>query len=197
MTLEENQKICLGLIEEYSPKNPLLTDDEDIQTRLNLLYAPSYEELAEKHKIVKSRQYNAIPENEEMYTPFSLPTDFYEIKSILALNNNNAPTDIEYYLLAKKIYIKCKSDSKCFLEYYAYPTVITEKTLKDFNLEIEQDVQMILPYAVASDILKVDPSADYIAFEKAYQRKLSELEMNKQNKEMVVTLERKYNLDFI
>ena len=47
MTLEENKKIALSLIEEYSPTNQMLTDDEDISTRLNLIYAPNYQELSQ------------------------------------------------------------------------------------------------------------------------------------------------------
>ena len=44
------------------------------------------------------------------------------------------------------------------------PTVIKEDTPDTFMLELDQDAQMILPYAIANDILKVDPSADYSAF---------------------------------
>ena len=53
MTLEENKKICLGLIEEYSPTNKLLTDDEDIQARLNLVYSPNYQFLSQKKKHIQ------------------------------------------------------------------------------------------------------------------------------------------------
>ena len=62
------------------------------------------------------------------------------------------------------------------MEYYAYPTIITEETDDDFELEIDQDVQLILPYAVANDILKVDPSSDYTAFYAEYKRKLENLD---------------------
>ena len=39
MTLGENKKIALALIEEYAPNNQYLTDDEDIRDRMNLIYA--------------------------------------------------------------------------------------------------------------------------------------------------------------
>ena len=55
MTLEENKKITLALIEEYSPTNVLLTDDEDISKRLNLVYAPNYQELSQNKKIIKTK----------------------------------------------------------------------------------------------------------------------------------------------
>ena len=50
MTLEENKKICLGLIEEYSPTNKFLTDDEDIKNRLNLVYAPNIKRCHKKRR---------------------------------------------------------------------------------------------------------------------------------------------------
>ena len=42
MTFGENKKIALGLIEEYSKTNSAFTDDEDIATRINLLYSTNY-----------------------------------------------------------------------------------------------------------------------------------------------------------
>ena len=55
MTLGENKKIALALIEEYSPNSSNLTDDSDIATRLNLLYSTNYQELAQTKKILKTK----------------------------------------------------------------------------------------------------------------------------------------------
>lgn len=179
MTLGENKKITLGLIEEYSPTNPLLTDDEDISTRLNFCYATNYQELSEKKRILKTKIIKEIALDEDLeegYTEYSLPSNMYQLKNVVALDENNNKANSDYYIVGKKkIYINNTSNFQYILEYYAYPTVITEETDDDFTLEIDQDVQMILPYMVASDILKTDPSADYTAFDRVYQRKLQEL----------------------
>ena len=53
-------------------------------------------------------------------------------------------------------------------------------------LELDQDAQMILPYAVANDILKVDPSADYSAFLSEYQRKKQNLDTRRELPSVVV-----------
>ena len=53
MTLNENKKITLALIEEYSPNNEYLTEDEDIANRLNLVYAPNYQEISQIKRILK------------------------------------------------------------------------------------------------------------------------------------------------
>lgn len=178
MTLDENKKITLALIEEYSPTNKILTDDEDIATRLNLVYAPNYQELSQNKKILKTKILKEITGNtEEGFEELSLPSNMYQFKKIIALDENNVEVEAVYSRLGKnKILISKESDARYILEYYAYPTIITEETEGDFSLEIEQDVQLILPYAVANDILKVDPSSDYTAFLAEYKRKLESLD---------------------
>lgn len=173
MTLEENKKITLALIEEYAPNNQYLTEDEDIRARLNLVYAPAYQELSQEKKILKVKTLKEIGEEGEGYEEFSLPSNMYQQKRVMAVDENNNQVTSDYYTLGKKIYINKASNYKYLLEYYVYPTAITEETSKDFTLEIDQDAQMILPYLVANDILKADPSSDYTAFFREYQRKLN------------------------
>ena len=116
----------------------------------------------------------------------SLPYDIYQFKRIVALDENNNEVQADYKLIGKKVYLNKKTDAKYILEYYAYPTVITEKTKDDFYLEIDQDAQMVLPYAVANDILKVDPSSDYTAFLAEYKRKLETLDTRRTMPSVVV-----------
>lgn len=181
MTLEENKKITLALIEEYSPTNVLLTDDEDISKRLNLVYAPNYQELSQNKKIIKTKVLKEIiGKTEEGYEEISLPSNMYQLRRVIALDKNNNEVEADYKTIGKKIYISKESDAKYILEYNASPTVINEKTDKDFVLEIDQDVQMFLPYAVANDILKVDPSSDYTAFLAEYKRRLEALDTRRE-----------------
>jgi len=178
MTLGENKKIVLGLIEEYSDINSKMTDDEDIALRLNLVYSTSYQELSEKKKILKTKVLKEISDEvqEAGFTEYTLPSSMYQMKNVIALDENNNMVNADYYTVGKKkIFINNNSNYQYILEYYAYPTVITEKTDDDFVLEIDQDAQMVLPYMVASDILKTDPSADYTAFLAEYRRKLQEM----------------------
>lgn len=178
MTLGENKKIALALIEEYAPKNPILTDDEDISTRINLIYATNYQELSQIKKILKTKILKDIKgQIEEGFEEISLPSNMYQLKKIIALDDKNIETEANYKRLGKnKILISKSTDARYILEYYAYPIMITEETDDDFYLEIDQDAQLILPYAVANDILKVDPSSDYTAFLAEYKRKLEMLD---------------------
>lgn len=177
MTLGENKKITLGLIEEYSKTNTMLTDDEDIAMRLNLVYSTNYQELSQNKKILKTKVLrNITGKTEKSFEEISLPSDMYQFKRIIALDKDNIEIQADYKVIGKKIYINKNIDAKYILEYYMYPSIITEETKDDFYLEIDQDAQMILPYAVANDILKVDPSSDYTAFLSEYRRKLDGLD---------------------
>lgn len=179
MTLGENKKICLALIEEYVKTNPNLTDDTDIQDRINLLYAPAYQELSQLKKIVKTRTIKEIEDEvseEEGYEEMSLPSNMYQLRKVLAWDKDGNDVTPDYKLVGNKIYVNRQSNAQYILEYYIYPTEIRENTSDNFMLELDQDVQMILPYQVANDILKVDPSADYQAFLAEYQRKKQEID---------------------
>lgn len=167
MKLGENKKITLGLIEEFSPTNPLLTDDEDIRNRLNLVYATSYQYLSQIKKIIRTKTIS-ITEDAEKTAEYSLPSDLFQFKRLVALDSNNEEISPTYKIIGKKIYIK-QLQGNYIIEYYAYPTEIKLDTTDNFELEIDQDVQNLLPYLVANDILKVDPSADYTAFYREYK----------------------------
>lgn len=178
MTYGENKKITLALIEEYSPNMNNKTEDEDIALRLPFLYNLAYKELAMTKKIIATKTYSEIPDEqkEDRYTSYSLPSDLYQIKNIMILDEDNKPSNADYYIVQNKIYINDNSKGNTVLEYYRYPQEINEETTDDFYLEIDEDTQGILPYKVADDILKTDPSSDYTAFATEYQRKLQILD---------------------
>lgn len=191
MTLGENKKICLALIEEYSPTNQYLTDDNDIKIRLNLLYNTSYFEMAGIKKYRKTEDIYIDKGTIEQYEEYSLPSDLYQLDNVKALDSNNIPLSTDYYIIGNDIYIKNNQDATYKLSYFAYPTQITESTPDSFELEIDPDVQNILPYAVASDILKSDPSANYIAFEQKYNLKKN---MDTRISMPTITLDTKYTI---
>lgn len=199
MTLIESIKQTLALADEYSPEagyQEMYTEDEDFQDKTKILYGQAYQELSQIKKIkkVKTIQRTISDDATEHYTPYSLPTDLYKLKNIVVLDKDtNKPTDGDYHIIRgeKKIYINDKDTGIYKIEYYAYPEVITEETEDDFDLEIDQDVQMLLAYKVAENILKTDPSADHTAFRQAYEDALQKLDLR--DSETIMTVKKKYN----
>lgn len=192
MTLIENIKIALSLADEYSPDagyEQMFTEDEDFRNKIKILYAQPYQELSQIKKIrkIKNISRNISEDVQEHYIAYSLPFDMYILKDIIVLDSEtNKRVDGDYYVVdnEKKIYINDMDTGVYKIEYYAYPEVITEETEDDFDLEIDQDVQMILPYKVIDNILKTDPSADYAAFRQAYEEAINKLDLR--SSEMVV-----------
>lgn len=195
MTYGENKKITLALIEEYAPNMVDKTEDEDIALRLPFIYNLAYKELALTKKIIATKTYSEISDEnkQDKYTAYSLPSDLYQIKNIIALDKENKPINADYYTIQNKIYINDNLPGKTVLEYYQYPQEINEETPDSFYLEIDEDAQALLPYKVADDILKTDPSADYTAFATEYQRKLQTLDTRK-NIPTVILKEPEYDI---
>ena len=174
MTYLENKKIFLSLVDEYAPNTKFFTVDEDIQIKCALLYAPAYQELADFRTRKKVKEIEVSKSDIEGYEKVKLPK-CKQIKKIIGMDENNNKKSVDHYILGEYIYVSNKENSKIVIEYIPFLNLINEETEDDFELEIDQDLQAILPYKVASDLFKTDPGEDYTAFEKEYQRRLANI----------------------
>ena len=174
MTLAENKKQLLAIIAEYSGTSPLSEDEEIIQN-LNFLYNSAVQELSQIKPIRVVEPITRTGQGTtEYYRGFLMPTDMREVEEVLCLDlTTNKPKTPDYYIKGRYIYINDLSLGNYKLVYQAYPTMIDAATEESFELELDEDAQSILPYTVASDILKTDPSSDYKAFEIKYQNRLA------------------------
>lgn len=183
MTLGQVKKIALALIEEYAPDNDLLTDDEDIQTRINLLVNSANQELSQIKKINSTHMLDRSEKgNSKYYREYDMPNDLYQLKNIVVKDNETnevLSVNLDHYIENNKIFINDITEGNYIINYFKYPEEINEDTLDDFLLELDQDACNVLPYAVASDILKADISNDYSIFEAKYQSMLSRLDNRK------------------
>lgn len=189
MNLKENKIITLALIEEYNPESDYLSDDEDIVARLNSIYNTCLTNLARQKRIEKTYTFDDLPETEtDYYEEVSLPADYYMVKSIVVKDretNAIKGTQPDFYREVNKLFINTKTKGLHVLHYYAYPKRIKlDEDDEKYKFDIDLDTQNLLPYAVASDILKSDRSVDYTAFENKYRTELSAL--NTQKEEMQV-----------
>lgn len=183
MTLGQVKKTALALIEEYAPDNDLLTDDEDIQTRINLLVNSAYQELSQIKKINATHILDRTEKgNSKYYREYDMPEDLYQLKNIIVKDNETnevLSANLDHYIENNKIFINDLTEGNYIINYFKYPEEINEETLDDFKLELDQDACNVLPYAVASDILKADISNDYSIFEAKYQSMLRRLDNRK------------------
>lgn len=165
MTLSELKKRVLSLIEEINPESELLTDDEDIKTKINYCIDLKQTELSRIKKIpaietIKGTKDKQVDLNEEL-------DNFYKL-------DNVSGCDIDIF----GNYIIFNEDGEVMCKYYKYPKKITSDTKETYKFELDPDVLDILPYGVAADLLKSDISAQYgRVYDNEYQRLLQSLDI--------------------
>ena len=149
MTLIEMKKQVLKLIEEINPESNLLTDDPDIANKIDVVINLIQNELARIKKIP------AMEEVEVTEGQISEMTDlldnFYQLNLIRDIKHNIYNSTIEFL-----------ENGTARIYYYKYPKQITETTdINAYKFELSQDALNIMPYGVAGDLLKSDPSTSY------------------------------------
>jgi hypothetical protein len=166
MTLNDMKKRVLSLIEEIDSTNKLLTDDKDIQAKINYVIDTKQHELARIKKIsavetIDVIQNQTINLNEEI-------DDFYKLNSI---------NDVTYTMFDN--IVTFLENGTATINYYKYPKMITDETDDSYKFELSTDVLEIMPLGIAADLLKNDPSAQYgQVYSKAYQEALNMLDIN-------------------
>jgi len=167
MTLREMKDRVLSLIEEVNENSEYLTDDVDIQAKINYVIDTINHELARIKKIAV-QDTTKVKVNEEMnlYDDYK---DFYKLKTI---------TGVRYELFDN--IVTFKEDGTATIRYWKYPKKIDKDTEDEtYVFENSMDVLEIMPYGIAADLLKSDVSAQYgKVYEQRYQQALNMLDIN-------------------
>jgi len=111
----------------------------------------------------------------QKWLEYTLPDDFYQLNYVTYRGSKLE----DYKKLGGKILIPSSYVGEVVVNYFKYPTLIDDDTPDDFELELNPEALTILPYYVASDVLKSDVSANYTAFEAKYNAKLEILNTTK------------------
>jgi hypothetical protein len=155
MTLLEMKKKVLGLIEEISPDNELLTDDPDIATKINEVINQVMFELARLKKIPQYVEI-AVAEGDRIAFEDIEKESGYEVFQVALI------CGVTYVPKANGTIFKMLESGTAEIDFFAYPERITENTKdKAYEFELSPDVLEIMPYGVAADLLKSDVSAEY------------------------------------
>lgn len=154
MQLKEMKKKVLGLIEELNPKNQYLTDDPDIQAKINDVINMVQYELARMKKLPS---YVEIEVNEGDVLTFASIKDESGFE-VYQLSNIKG---VDFDLKAQGTMIKFRESGVAEIDFFRYPKRITDESTDDFEFDLSNDILEIMPYGVAGDILKSDVSAAY------------------------------------
>lgn len=154
MTLLEMKKKVLALIEEINPNHELLTDDPDIAAKIEHVITQIMFELA---RVKKIPDYVEMEVNEGDIIRFEDIKDEsdYDVFQIDVIRG------VACERKARGTVLKFLESGTAEIEYFRYPTRITDKNRAKYTFELSDDVLEIMPYGVAADLLKSDVSAQY------------------------------------
>lgn len=171
MTLLEMKKKALGLIEELNPESQYLTDDVDIQTKINEVINQVMFELARLKKIPR---YVELPVSAGDVVRFADISAACGMEVFQLGRIGGAACDLR----AHGTVLKVKESGMLEIDCFVYPERITEKTVdKAYEFELSQDALEIMPYGIAADLLKSDVSTDYgAAYKDRYETMLQRLD---------------------
>lgn len=171
MTLQEMKKKVLGLIEELNPLSEYLTDDPDIQAKINEVTNQIMFELSRFKKIPK---YVEIDVSEGDVLEFAdiereVGYEIYQIDII---------SGVRYAPKASGTVLKFTETGTAEINCFVYPERITESTKdKAYEFELSTDVLEVMPYGIAGDLLKSDVSTEYGAvYSNRYNEMLQRLD---------------------
>lgn len=154
MTLAEMKKKVLGLIEELNPESKVLTDDPDIEAKINSVINQIQYELSRMKKLAS---YIEIPVEEGQLLTF----EDIEKESGYTVYQLDIVRGVDYELKAQGTIVKIAESGTAEVEFFRYPELITDKTNDSYEFELSPDALEVMPYGVASDLLKSDVSANY------------------------------------
>lgn len=170
MNLKEMKRKALGLIDELNPLSEYLTDDPDIQLKINEVISQIQNEISRFKKIPK---YVEIPVQEGDLLDLESIGDAlgYEVYQI------DVVCGVRYMPKASGTVLKMLESGTAEISCFIYPERITADTKDGYEFELSNDALEIMPYGIAGDLLKTDISADYgIKYSERYREMLERLD---------------------
>lgn len=178
MTWENLKAETYRLLQEYVEDEDELTDDEDIANNIIPATNKILFELARAKRI---EAYQTVEVTKDEMLDLKTLANYYQLKNIRfksddADNSFNEFVDSPDYDMVGN-YVTFNKNGTATIYYYRYPTLITEDTSENFELELDMDALNIAPTGIAGTILMTDISNQYgSVFLNQYQQMLQRLD---------------------
>lgn len=169
MTAKEMKIKTFSLIEEYYPEKKELADDQDVIYKINGVINSVMLDLMKYRKI--SAKYNYTLKDGNTSLMLSAIPNFYQLNNIVEIDYEVIG---DYEIIFNTNDVQLPKDISIY--YYKYPELMdltfeaTSNQSKEevsaeydegFEIELDLDVQEIMPYGIASDLLKNDMISGY------------------------------------
>ncbi len=155
MNLGEMKRNALALVEELNQESQYLTDDVDIQAKINGVV---------NHIAYEVARFKKIPKYGEMAVTEGQRVTFEDLEKLFGyeIYQRDRVMGVAFEEKAQGTVLKFLESGTAEIEVFVYPERITEKT-KDsaYEFELSPDALEVMPYGIAADLLKNDVSAQY------------------------------------
>lgn len=162
MKLKEMKVNTFSLIEEYYPELKNLAEDADVINKINGVVNNVSMELMQIKKIPASKTIE-VTDKKIINLKEELGTEFYQINNIVGVQGYNMLDDVTMQLPEG-------FSGEITFYYYKYPKMVktlfeneNERQVEDesFEFDLDADVLHVMPYGIASDLLKMDMISGY------------------------------------
>ena len=155
MTLAAMKEQVYRIIEELgAAPQTSLTDDPDYAAKINDCINVVQNELARIKPIHAKITYNT--ETSETGNVYTFGDDVRQVYKVVGC---------DYEVIGKKIIFDENYLGDVDIYYYKYPELIAENENEaNYVFELDMDALEVMPFGVAGDMLKTDPSTNYGAY---------------------------------
>lgn len=167
MTLKEMKIKTFSLIEEYYPDLKNLAEDEDVLNKINGVVNQIQLDLMKYRKIPAYIEISINANDEKTINLTDYIDDLYQVNKI-KLNNYEMIDD-------NMLILPDDYEGTFMVYYYKYPKLVKtifegtaeqqvelkEKEDEDYKFELDLVLLEIMPYGIASDLLKMDMISSY------------------------------------
>lgn len=171
MNIGQIKTKAIQLIREFSNNGNLITetDNADYLLSMNSFINDAQFDLCSIRPIIKKATLSTPIEVTDAFKKYSMPSDYMGFKELKKGDFHFADFDWEGKLMVISAYY----DDTYTLLYYAFPSVIDNTTADSTELEIDLDMQMVIPYYVAGHVIINENKdlADYLLAEYEAKKK--------------------------
>ena len=192
MTAKEMKIKVYSLIEEYFPSLDLLAEDEDVLYKINGVINMIQMDLMPLRKINRNIEIDIDKSDDrEIYLKQTIP-DFYQIKTI------KFDKEVDYSMPDENTIILPDDYEGTFtIYYYKLPSLMDLEFVSDsarkaydasFEFELDPVLLEIMPYGIASDLLKMDMISDYGKhFREEYMVRKAQVDSRTTNGQIIIS----------
>ena len=162
MTLKEMKIKAFSLIEEYYPEEKKLAEDEDVKNKINGVVNQIQNDLMPYRKISAVKEIEIHSEDSKKINVRETIKDCYQLNK-LTFDKEDVTYDMPDN---NTIILPNDFEGKVIIYYYKYPRKVelepsAENYDETFEFELDDVLLEIMPYGIASDLLKMDMISNY------------------------------------